>query len=288
MALPLDFALEGFRLIRARPRLIALWGVVTLFGYGLAFIMFVATAGPVQPILAGAGMHPPDTISDAVAQALLLSVISVLPLCWLTQAVIACAVCRAGLEGGEDPFGHLRFGAREMQVLTVTAVTSLIGFAVLTSVFTAFQSLHPPAALNGVGFVAGALAAFFVQVRMSLNVPQTFALRRIDLFGSVAMTRGRFWPLAGGYVMAFVLSSVVQYLGQQVIHAVIAVSFGESANAAAYDMSSLSAFLTPAHMVDVAISFGLIIPQVSAILLAAPLGAWKALKPATPPLTVAS
>lgn len=287
MGLPLDFALEGFRLIRARPRLITLWGVVTLFGYGLAFVMFVATAGPVQPILAGAGMHPPDTISDAVAQALLLSVVSVLPLCWLTQAVIACAVCRAGLEGGEDAFGFLRFGAREMQVLIVTAATSLIGFAMLTSVFTVFQSLHLPAALDGVGFVAGALAALFVQVRLSLNVPQTFALRRIDLFGSVAMTKGRFWPLAGGYVAAFVLSSIVQYLGQQVVRAVIALAFGEAANAAAYDMSSLSAFLTPAHVVDIAISFGLIMPQVSAILLAAPLGAWKALKPAAPPLTAA-
>ncbi|MBW8734334.1 MAG: hypothetical protein JF571_08525 [Asticcacaulis sp.] len=286
MGLPLDFAFEGFRLIRARPRLIALWGIITLFGYGIAFLMYVATTGPILPTITAAGLHPSDTISETLAPRLMMMMLSVTPLCWLTQAVLACAVCRAGLEGGQDPFGFVRFGVREMQVLAVMAVTSLLTFAVLLSVLSVCQSLSPSPAFAAIGLVLGLLAAFSVGIRLSLNVPQTFVQRRIDLFGSVSLTRGRFWPLAGGYVMAFALSAIVQYLGQQVVRAIVGVCFGDSVAKAAYDLSSLSAFLTPANTIDVAISFGLIMPQVAAILLAAPLGAWKALKPSPAEITV--
>ncbi len=286
MALPLDFAFEGFRLIRARPRLLALWGIAGLFGYGLAATILVATFGPIQPLIAGASQHPFDTASDAVAQQMLLALISVIPIWLLTDAVLACAVCRAGLEEGDDPFGFLRFGAREIQVVTVMAGSWLLASLVLLSVVSAFMSLRPPAAFTGVGFVVGLLAAAFIRIRLSLNVPQSFVQRRFDMFGSVALTRGRFWPLAGGYVMALVMTFVVQYLGQQVVRAVIVVCFGEHAAASNPDMSSLTAFFTPAHTVEIAIVCGLIMPQVSAIMLAAPLGAWKALSPSVPPVTV--
>lgn len=287
MALPLDFAFEGFRLIRARPRLLVLWGIVGLFGYGLASMMFVATAGPLQPLIAAASLHPLDTVSDTAEQQLLLCLISVIPIWLTTDAVLACAICRAGLEEGEDSFGHLRFGPRELQVLTVMAGSWLLASLVLLSVISAFMSLRPPATLTGAGFALSLLAAAFVRIRLSLNVPQSFVTRRLDLFGSVALTRGRFWTLAGGYVMALVMTFVVQYLGQQVVRAVIAVCFGESAVTSAPDMSSLTAFFTPAHTVEVMMACGLVMPQVSAILLAAPLGAWKALKPTAPPVTVA-
>ncbi len=286
MALPLDFAFEGFRLIRARPRLLIPWGTVALFGYGLAFMMLVATIGPLQPLFATASLHPVDTISDAAAQRMLLMLVSVAPLWLLTSAVLACAVCRAGLDSGKDAFGFLRFGIREIQVLAVLAATRVLAFLVMLSVVSAFQSLHLPAAFVGVGVVLGALAAAFVCIRLSLNVPQTFIQRRIDLFGSVTLTRGRFWPLAAGYVMAFASTFVVQYMAQQVIRAVIAVFFGEGTLSAAPDMSSLAAFFTPARTVDAFMTFGLVMPQVSAILLAAPLGAWKALRPSASSLTI--
>jgi hypothetical protein len=287
MALPLDFAFEGFRLIRARPRLLALWGIATLFGYGLAAVMFVATFGPLQPLIANASLHPIDTLSESAEQQFLLVIFSVAPILLLTDAVLACAVCRAGLEEGEDPFGYLRFGARELQVLMVMAGSLLMTALVLLSVFSAFMSLRPPAAFAGAGLVLSLLCAAFVRIRLSLNVPQSFVERRIDLFGSVALTRGRFWPLAGGYVMATAMSFVVQYLSQQVIRAVIVTGFGENAATSVPDMSSLAAFFTPAHVVEVAMLCGLVMPQTSAIMLAAPLGAWKALKPTAPPITVA-
>jgi len=288
MALPLDFAFEGFRLIRARPKLLAFWGVATLFGYGLAAVMFVATFGPLQPLIASASLHPIDTLSESAEQQFLLVLFCVTPILLLTDAVLACAVCRAGLEEGDDPFGFLRFGARELQVLMVMAGSLLMAALVLLSVFSAFMSLRPPAGFTGAGLVLSLLCAGFVRVRLSLNVPQSFAERRIDLFGSVTLTRGRFWPLAGGYAMATAMSFVVQYLSQQVIRAVIVVGFGESAANSTPDMSSLTAFFTPAHVVEVAMLCGLVMPQASAIMMAAPLGAWKALRPDVAPSPVVS
>ena len=44
MALPFDFAFEGFRIIRERPKLIAFWGVVSLFGYGVMAFILIALA----------------------------------------------------------------------------------------------------------------------------------------------------------------------------------------------------------------------------------------------------
>ncbi len=288
MGLQLDFAFEGFRLIRARPKLIALWGIVTLFGYGIATLVLVATAGPVLPVLSGAGAHPPDTINEAAALQALTGLLSAAPIWLLTQAVVACAVCRAGLEDGEDPFGYLRFGIREVQVLAVMAVTAMLTFMVTVSVISLAGLLGLGAAFTGVASVLGTLAGCFVQVRLSLNVPQSFVLRRVDLFGSVPLTRGSFWPLAGGYVMAFALACIVDYLGETVIRAVVAVLFGDGAATGIPDMSSLSAFVTPAHTVQLAMLLGLVMPQVSAILLGAPLAAWKALSPSVAPAAAVS
>lgn len=287
MGLQLDFAFEGFRLVRARPQLIALWGVVTLFGYGVALLILIAVAGPVLPMFSGTAAHPPDAISEAATQQAFVGLLLAAPVWLLTQAVIACAVCRAGLESGEDPFAFLRFGIREMQVLAVMAVTSALTLAVMVSVISALQVVHLDAAFMGVAVVLSSLIGYLVQVRMSLNVPQSFVLRRIDLFGSVPLTKGHFWPLAAGYVMAFALVCIVDYLCDQVIRAVVAVFFGESAASGIPDVSSLRAFLTPARTVQFAMLFGLVTPQVSAILLGATLGAWKALSPSIRHGTVA-
>jgi len=46
MNLTFDFAFEGFRIIRERPKLIAFWGAITLFGYGVMSLIMVHMAGP--------------------------------------------------------------------------------------------------------------------------------------------------------------------------------------------------------------------------------------------------
>ncbi|MEI9902796.1 MAG: hypothetical protein WDN06_01545 [Asticcacaulis sp.] len=51
MALNIDFAFEGFRVIRARPQLIPIWGLVLLVFYAGFFYLMATMMGP--------GVHRP-------------------------------------------------------------------------------------------------------------------------------------------------------------------------------------------------------------------------------------
>jgi hypothetical protein len=81
-------------------------------------------------------------------------------------------------------------------------------------------------------------AVLFFMVRLSLASAQTFATKKIDVFGSWALTKGRFWPVAGAYAVAFALFVIVSLLGYIIIYAVAAATGG------AGDMVNL---LTPGH-----------------------------------------
>lgn len=41
----------------------------------------------------------------------------------------------------------------------------------------------------------------WLAVRLSLASPLTFDTRRVRVFGSFALTRGRFWSLLGAYLL---------------------------------------------------------------------------------------
>jgi len=65
--------------------------------------------------------------------------------------------------------------------------------------------------------VCAAIALFiWLAVRLSLAIPITMAERRIAIFDSFAVTKGRFWPLLGMALLAFVMSIVVSLLGSLV------------------------------------------------------------------------
>ena len=102
-----------------------------------------------------------------------------------------------------------------------------------------------------------ACAFIFLGVRLSLASPLTFATGRITIRGSWTMTRHRFWPLFGTYLIAFALSLVVSALTLAI--AVLAVAIlggGLQALGPAFqsDTSTVSAILTPARLVYLAIS----------------------------------
>ena len=280
MGLPFDFAFEGFRILRARPRLIAYWGVVCLFGYGLCGLIFVATFGPFQPLIASYSAHPdPSLITDAAATQIMLGFIMMVPVYLVTASVVNGAVCRASLEPADDRLGYLRLGARELQIFVVLAATLGMQFVVFYAVLAISNLLPLPGPLGNARIVIALLVVYWLRVRLSFNVAQTFSRRRIDILGSLSMTRERFWPLAGGYLMAFGLAAIVDYLCEQIIGAVTAVVSGRLPTSNLPDMSSLSAFLTPEHAITLALVSGLVAPQVSAILAGAPVGAWRALTP---------
>jgi hypothetical protein len=97
----------------------------------------------------------------------------------------------------------------------------------------------------------------YVGVRFSLATPMTFATGRINLFGSWTMTRGRFWPLLGTYVLALALSLVVgalTFVIAALIVGIIGGGFGGIAAMMQADISSVASVLTPAQLVYLAIT----------------------------------
>jgi hypothetical protein len=92
----------------------------------------------------------------------------------------------------------------------------------------------------------------YFSVRLSLASPLTFASGRIQVFGSWAMTRGRFWPLFGTYLIAFALGLVVTALTR--IIAVLAVAIlgggGQQAitSALVFSPNSVADLLTPSAL----------------------------------------
>ncbi len=281
MSLPFDFAFEGFRLLRARPWLIAYWGLICLVGYGLCNLILLATVGPFIPAIAAYSSHPdPALLTETMAFQFVLGLAMAVPVYLVTSAVITAAVCRASLERSDDRLGYLRFGVRELQILVVLAATLALQVVVFFAFLTVFSLLPLPPTAVEVLVVVALLVVCWMRVRLSFNVVQTFSSRRIDIFGSVAMTRDRFWPLTGGYLMAFGLAAIVQYLSDQVIGAATAIVSGRMPSANMPDMSSLSAFLTPEHVTTLVLVSSLVAPQVSAIISGAPVAAWRALTPA--------
>lgn len=284
MGVTLDFAFEGFRLIRERPRLVWLWGLVTLLGNGIAALLFVGMAGPpVESLLhAGAAGIDPGRLSALLVRAA-PGVLAAAAVLLLTSAILTAAVCRAALGDDDEGVGFLQFGPRELQLIAVLLLTQVV---VLAAAAVCLALAAIPALLGAADIVAtpalaaGVTAAFAVavwlNVRLMFNAAQSFAEQRIAVFASFALTREPFWPLLGGWVLARVLATVVLFLGGEAVNAVIAVLFGaEAARDGSVDMTSLHAFFTPATLLALILSYGLVVPQVMAIVLAAPVAAYR-------------
>ena len=124
------------------------------------------------------------------------------------------------------------------------------------------------AALALVGlFVA---AYVYVMVRFSLASAMTFDTGKVSLLKSWRLTKGRFWPMFGAYLIAGILALVVGLLGLIVMY-VAALLGGVDGLSFIFrpDMSSLAAYFTPARLVYLALS-GVVYALVWPVLLTPP------------------
>lgn len=290
MALTFDFALEGFRTIRERPKLILFWGAASLFGNGLAGLVLVALIGPALATAMSIGQKQ---VEAAFALSLLRDMLpgfaAWLPIQLLTSAVINGAVCRAGLGEGDDRFGFLQFGLSEIRILAVLVIKLILaGATVLACLLVASAggaaNSAETQALMLVGVAAAVCSLIWLEVRLSLSVPQTFATRRLNVFGSFGLTRNKFWSLLLGYGGAYGLALSVGFLCQNIIAAVLGIGFNIT-KPLTPDMTSLHAYLTLPVITYECLFNGVVLPLLLAILMGAPVAAYRALARAPGPVS---
>lgn len=262
-----EAAFEGFRVVRREPGSVAVWAVVQLiFSAALSLLMLPV----MRPLMAVSAANSANRSAGAQAATAMLNVLPlylvILPLYLLVFAVLSAAVYRAVLRPQDKAFARLRFGADELRLAGVWILLGLLWLGVsmvvgvvliILAIAVAMASKASPA--NLVLFVLVvypvifALLAWF-SVKFSFAAPMTFAQKRIQLFASWKLTKGRFWSLLGCYLLAFVFI-VIFWLLALIVDAAVAVgSTGGSITAAAASMfqpdySSAQAYFTPARLV---------------------------------------
>lgn len=267
-----DAAFTGFRIVWERPWAVAVWAAVQ-FVASLAINLFIAlSAGQAFGQMRQMGLQPPSdpnqvmTLFREVAPTYVAVLIAVLVL----ASVFFAAMNRAVMRPNESRFAYLRLASDELRQLGLFVVLVLLAFAfylavlIVASIVVGLLAAFAGASDTGaVGILLAILLPvlacvfIFFGVRLSLASPLTFATGRINVFGSWAMTRRRFWPLFGTYLIAFALSLVVSAL--TFVIAVLAVAIlggGLQALGPAFqsDLTTVAEIVTPSRLVYFAIS----------------------------------
>lgn len=222
-----DAAFEGFRVVRRQPMALVFWALFYLVVMVAALAM---VGGSVIGLMSAAenleqsGATSFDDVMPVLSAYMAILAV-VLPVSLIASAMIYAAVSRSVLRPGESAFGYLRLGMDEVRVLVVSvvlfilfAVLSVVLFGIVGMVAGFSTAADMPALWLVVVLLVFAAIAFFIwlAVRLSLAIPITMAERRIAIFDSFAVTKGRFWPLLGMALLAFVMSIVVGLLGSLV------------------------------------------------------------------------
>jgi len=291
--LPLEFAFEGFRIVRQSPSVIPFWGVVALAGYIANTAVMQAMAGnAMQDLEAASRGHDMAAMMTALAR--LLPAYGVLvPLGIVMNAILSCAVFRA-VKGKPGSFGGLRLGLDEVRqfgvamlffvIMLALYLAALVAGSVVGGILAVILSALSPA----LGTVAMALSVvaviavfFWFGARLSLAPAQSFAEGRIVMFESWKLTEGNSMALVVGYVIALVMAALVAFLCFGVFMAGLAIVKNGNTSAvggvmdAVSDLGSL--FRDPAVLSYVVLWNVIVAPLLMAITFGAPAAAYRIL-----------
>lgn len=260
-------ALTGFRVVREHPAALGAWAVLMVSVSLLLSVTAVGMAGPQLADLMALGASPTKDPALILATSGRLGPVCAVLLATtlVSNAFLGAAMNRAVFNPSDGRAGFLRAGADELRQLGLGFLTFLVFAAAyvglafvfgLILVFVAVAAKPASPLALGIGFIGVFGGMSFLWVRLSLASALTFKVGRIDLFGSWALTRGRFWPLCATYGLALVLIVVVELLSSLFIGAVGALLGGgdPGGSIAQADLRSLSNYFTPLRFVQIALS----------------------------------
>ena len=287
-----EAAFEGFRIIRREPVTVVIWAIVLMV---FSFAAVAAMLPFMRSAMGGFGVTPGAQANPAAVAAMMgqlgqMYLIGA-PLYLLVMSVFNAAVYRAVLRPQETGMGRLRLGGDELRLVGVYLLVGLLFLAVSIAIIliaaivgvglaAAFRQAPAAAAFAILLLYLVVMAAFaWVAVRLSFAAPMTFARKRIHLFSSWRLTRGRFWPLLGCYLLAMAFVILVG-LVDLAVSGVLAIGMsGGSVSRAATGLlqpnyASLGSLLTPLYIARVVVGgiFGVIIWTVMS---AAPAAAFR-------------
>ncbi|MDG2529396.1 hypothetical protein [Caulobacter endophyticus] len=219
-----DAAISGFGLVREHPKAVGVWVLISTIVSAVVALITVGLFGPQLEAFANlsqnsASPDPAETLRlmSGLAPAMFCSLIYSIAF----YSVLMAAIYRATLRPADSRQAYLRFGADELRQAGVSILLVLLFFAaylgivlLLAILIGVLSAISKP--LGGLAAVllvpAGLGALLYFAVRLSLANVLTFAKGKIDIFGSMALTKGRFWPMFGAYLVATILAVVVYLL----------------------------------------------------------------------------
>lgn len=290
MASSVDFAFEGFRIIRERPILIAWWGALLLLNLIICIFILAQAGVPLTEHMslekeAAEGIE----LIRQTGAVLLAALIGM-----VFYAVMTCAVYRAVLGGYSPRYGYLRLGVDEVRqvvlifslvlMVLVVMMLSIVPLMILNGLLSLIAQAVAKALVPSVSSLvalAATLLNVWLAVRLSMVGVQSFDEKRLNLLGSLVLTRGRFWTLLGGFAVVFGLVLFVGILFYVIYMAIAAwitgVEIVTIADVPAPDFSSLSALLSPVNAAYVAVNT-IVSPLTTALGVGAVAAAYQTLK----------
>ena len=211
-----DAAFEGFRLVRRKPVALIAWALL----YAVLSLASVFAMSNAIGLMVEWGERAEALESAEPTQAEVMAVFQ-----GFGEVMLMAAVARAVLNPRAGGFGYLRLGMDEVRVFVVSLVLCILLFCGWLAVGLLVGVLAGIAGATGaswmwlvvvLGGLAGVAAIVWLAVRLSLAVPITVAENRFAIFDSFALTKGRFWPLLGMAVIAFVMVLVISLLAMVV------------------------------------------------------------------------
>jgi magnesium-transporting ATPase (P-type) len=312
MALTLDFAFEGFRILKKKKSLIFAWGlfavllsVVTMAAFFILSGAGIAAYTAMITQAAEGGVEPSPQQMMSVMAGLIPGYLAAIPLNLIGASMMLCAVMRAVLQPMSGGFGYLKLGADEgrqillMIVICIIHVVAIIVACIAASLVIAIASAAKIGVVTGLATFVAVVAAFLAYIyfasRMSLAAPLVFDTRKFDVFGSLKLTKGHGWTLFFGYVvmciMMFVAIVVIELVFLAVIVGIIIAVVAAGAvgpmHGDAPDFSQMNlAVVIPAGLVCLLLyiaMFWLMVALMYALMYGAPAAAYRTLaKPAAP------